>query len=218
MVSSENTTTSITNTNSLFSKSSFSESPKIKYQIKSNYNPNFIEVISDLLTEICEEENDIMDNSNQILKPFLSKKIPSVSIFKYLKRLSNYNKMNGSTLILMLIYIDKVCEKYNFKLNFFIVHKIILASLICATKFNEDFYYSMEYYSKSGGVKKQEIINLEYEFLVMMNFSLFVENDLYEKYEKCLINCDDECDNNDKNNNEDDEEEKYDGNVNDEGD
>ncbi len=190
MVSSENTSQSLSNSNSLYS-SNFTDSPKSKDILKNKLlsSKNLLKIISDLLTEICEEENINTDNSILVLKPFLSKKVPSISIYKYLKRLSRYTKMNNSTLILTLIYIDKVCEKYQFKLNFLIIHKIILASLVSAIKYNEDEYYSIDYYSKSGGVSKQELMNLEYEFLVLIDFNLYVKNDLFEKYERYLLNC-----------------------------
>lgn len=206
MVDSDNT--SLTGTNSPFSFSNIEKNsltnirtkPKSKTSLKSNENQEIIEIISETLIKICEENSSLSssdingDNTKNILKPFFSKKIPSISILDYLKRLSKYNKMNNSTLIMMLIYIDRFCEKNKIKINFFIIHKLILASLVSAIKFNEDEYYSMDYYSKSGGVSKKEIIYLEYKFMTLIDFKFFVHNDLFEKYKKYLTKCEEDED------------------------
>lgn len=177
----------LTEANSIKSKNN-GEIPKSKVNKKIIKKLKIIELISNSLNEICNENNNNEDikNSNKLLKPFISKNIPSISIYNYLKRLLKYNKMNNSTLILMLIYIDKICEKYKLKLNFYVIHKLILASLVSAIKYNEDEHYTMDYYSKSGGISKNEMMSLEYEFLILTDFKLFVKNDLFEKYRICL--------------------------------
>jgi hypothetical protein len=55
-----------------------------------------------------------------------------------------------------------------------------------AIKFNEDDYYSNEYYAKVGGISLQELNNLEYECIKMLNHKLFVDENIYEKYEVYL--------------------------------
>ena len=72
--------------------------------------------------------------------------------------------------------------------------KIIFASFIVTIKFHEDDYYSLNYYSKLGGIPKKEIINLEYEFLKLMDFNLFIKEELYEKYNRYLKSLESEDD------------------------
>ena len=50
----------------------------------------------------------------------------------------------------------------------------------------------MKFYSKLGGVTKKELINLEYEFLKLLDFKLFVGDDIYGKYKSNLNNLEDE--------------------------
>jgi hypothetical protein len=45
-----------------------------------------------------------------------------------------------------------------------------------------------------GGIPKKEIINLEYEFLKLMNFNLFIKDELYEKYNRYLKSLESEDD------------------------
>jgi hypothetical protein len=59
--------------------------------------------------------------------------------------------------------------------------------VLLAIKYNEDDYFSNEYYAKVGGISLPEINMLEAEAFQMMNFSLFVEEDFYEKYYAYLM-------------------------------
>lgn len=66
--------------------------------------------------------------------------------------------------------------------------RMLFTSLIIAIKYNEDQYYEAEYYAKIGGITKEEVIQLEYEFLFLSDFILFVTKDDYEKYKLYLSN------------------------------
>ena len=141
-----------------------------------------IKIISELLIDICEQGKNNKDDKLLFIKPFISKKIPSTSIFDYIERLSKYSKISEEILILVLINIDRICRKHRINLNYYIIHKLILASFISTIKLYEDHYYSITYYAKIGGVSKKEIIKLEYEFLNLIDFKLFVQSELFDKY------------------------------------
>ena len=170
------------------------EKEKILIPIKS------IEIISDLLNNICEENKIKNEVQNIKIKPFTTKNIPSMSIKDYLLRLSQYTKINESTIILILIYIDRICKINNFHITFNNIYKLIICSMIIAIKYNEDNFYSSEIYAKLGGVTLKELNYLEFQFLILIKFSLFVEKDLFNKYYHNLMSL------NEDNKNENDEE------------
>ena len=143
--------------------------------------------MADLLTDICEESSKDKDTNNKLIKPFLSKKIPSISIEKYLVRLVSHSKMEISTLILILIYIDKICKNNKFRLNYFNIHKLIVTSMLVSIKYNEDDYFSNSFYAKVGGVSITELNHLEYEFLSLIDFELYVDEDLFSKYSNYIL-------------------------------
>ena len=159
-----------------------------KSQIRRQQQRKAIEIISDLLTGICEESNKNKDNNSSFIKPFLSKKIPSISICDFLERIVKYTKMQDSTLMLILIYIDRFCEINYVNLNFFNIHKLIIASMIVAIKYNEDNILNNEFYAKVGGVSKKEIDILEYEFLSLIEFSLYVDEETFHQYDRYVQN------------------------------
>ena len=154
-----------------------------------------VNTISELLKNMCKENNSVEVNNTNILYNkkiilFMLKKIPSISIKDFLFRLLKYSKISDSTLVYILIYIDRLCHKYKIKLNYYNIYKLILASMVVAIKLNEDEFYSSEFYAKLGGISKIELNNLEYEFTTMINFNLFVKEELFYKYYDLLINYD----------------------------
>lgn len=85
-----------------------------------------IKSINSILEEIINENND--SSKQSILEAqksfsFYSKKIPSISISSYLERIIKYTKMEESTLVLMLIYVDRICESNNFLLTENNIHR-----------------------------------------------------------------------------------------------
>ena len=153
-----------------------------------------IELISGLLVKICEENKIKKCNKNFLLKSFTCENIPSISIKDYFLRLSKHAKVNESTIILILIYIDRICNMNHFILTYYNIHKLILAAFVLAIKYNEDNYYSMVYYSKIGGVPVAELNKLEFEYLILIGFRLFVHTQLFEKYYNDLMSLKDDSD------------------------
>jgi hypothetical protein len=148
---------------------------------------NIIITISDLLNNICNENNSIKINSKNIeinkkIRYFMLKNIPSISIKDFLLRLIKYSKICESTLIIMLIYIDRICHRYNFKITYHNIYKLMIIAMVIAIKYNEDEIYPSDFYSKIGGISKNEMNNLEYEFVCMIDFKLFISEDLFYKY------------------------------------
>ena len=99
-----------------------------------------------------------------------------------------YSKAFNGIFIIILIYLDTICTKHTINLNYNNIHKFILAAFIAAIKFHEDEYYSISYYAKLGGITQKEAINLEYEFLCLIDFNLFINQELYDKYYNYLSN------------------------------
>jgi hypothetical protein len=168
-----------------------------------------IEIISDLLNNICEENKDKSEIINKNIIPFMTQNIPSMSIKDYLLRLSQFTKMSESTIIIILIYIDRISNLNNFRLTYKNIYKLILSAMIVAIKYNEDLFYSSTIYAKLGGLSVQELNYLEFHFLILIKFSLFIENDLFEKYKNNLLSLQEEEDhyNEDEDENKSEEEE-----------
>ena len=107
---------------------------------------------------------------------------PAISIEDYINRIYKGTKMNISTLILSIIYIDRFCETNGYILSLNNVHRILLAACLLSLKFNEDVNIDAQYYANIAGVPINDLNNLECYLYVKLKFSLFVEYDFYQKY------------------------------------
>lgn len=184
---------------SITSFDSFEKSIKIKEKIYS-YEKRIsrkANIIAKLLTDICEEGKTNSETNLLLIKPFISKKIPSITINDYIDRLLKYSKVSEEIFILVLIYIDLLNRKYKINLNYNNIHKLILASFVVTVKFHEDEHYSLKYYAKLGGISLKEIINLEYVFLTLLDFRLYISEELFQKYNNYLLNLENSDDDDD---------------------
>ena len=161
--------------------------PEKQNKTKNNIDLRLIETISDLFLNICDKSNLQDTNLNlNIQKFFISTIVPSISIKDYLIRLVQLTRMEESSLIFIVIYIDRFCSFNHIKLTHNNIHKLILTSMFIAIKFNEDKHYSLEIYAKIGGVSPQELKSMEFYFLVFIQFNLNVDTNLYQEYHNYL--------------------------------
>ena len=189
-INNSQTNTNINKTN--INTSNINEITSFNNNTINENTKKIIKRISDLFSNICQENTkEFNKETNSITKPFLSIN-PLISINDYLERLYKYSKINISTVILILIYIDRISNINKFKLTYYIIHKLILSSMVVAIKYNEDEYFSIKYYSKLGGVTKTEMIFLEYYFVSLINFNLFVDKELFNKYDDYISSADSE--------------------------
>lgn len=156
-------------------------------------NLDLIKKISDTLNSI------IIDNKNSPkYKSFLKKsknsvfsknnRIPSISLYDYLIRIQTYSFLEKNTLITSLIYVDRLCEIGKQNLTDYNIHRIIFTGMLLAIKYNEDCIYSNDYYAKIAGIKNKELYILEKEFLELIDFKLFVDENIFNAYAKYLEN------------------------------
>ena len=149
-----------------------------------------INIVCSILNEIInneknyENKRDFCDSKNIKfnLNNFEIKSNPNISLKNYLSRILKYTKPQPSTIIISLILIDKFCETSKINLNKKNIHKIFLTSIIVAIKYNEDEYFTNNYYAKVGGILQKELFNLEYMFLTLLNFNIFIDEKIYNNY------------------------------------
>jgi hypothetical protein len=177
--------------NSICSKETINTSTSFeKYNpISDDIKKNIIDSISKNLKEIIKE--NIQNNQMKYVQNdiFFFNTIPGISINDYINRIYKYTKMNISTLIMSIIYIDKFCENERYVLCMNNIHKLLLASCLLSIKFNEDINISMKYYSEIAGIPIYDLNNLEFYLCVKLRFSFFVDYDIYQKYFEYFCKC-----------------------------
>ena len=134
------------------------KSQKEETQIK---NKNLINAISVTLSTIIEENKKLSNYKEILMKQskmiFSSLKIPNISIYDYLIRIQTDSLIEKSTLILSLIYIDRLCQLCKLTLTYYNIHRIVFAAILIAIKYNEDNFYDNKYYAEIAGVNLKEL-------------------------------------------------------------
>ena len=150
--------------------------------ISEDIKMHIIKSISKNLKEIIKE--NIKNKQNLFIKNdiFYYKHIPTITIEDYIKRIYKCTKMNLSSLINSIIYIDTFCEMNKYVLSMHNIHRMLLTSCLLSIKFNEDVNVNTKYYAEVAGIPIQDLNNLEFYFIVKIRFSLFVDYYIYQKY------------------------------------
>ena len=149
--------------------------------------PNFINIISKVLTEITKSNSNISFISND---PFSIKTIPSFTLTYYLERIKKYTYLENSTLTITLIYCDRICQQSKLILYPNNIHRIFLTSSLLAIKYNEDVFYKNDFYAKVGGIALELLNYLEFCALKFLDFNLFIDDELFKNYVLFLKNYD----------------------------
>ena len=145
--------------------------------------------ISEILSEISSQNSEIEFNPDD---PFSRENPSKVTLQYFFGRIKRYSQLENSTLIIILIYVDRMCITAGIILNPHNIHRLILGCLILAIKYNEDFYYNNEYYAKVGGVTLDELNILEYKSFQLIEFNLFISDDIFDKYLSYITHYNDE--------------------------
>jgi len=153
-------------------------------------NLDLINSISQTLVTILEE-NKKSNNYKDIIKTqskmvFSANNVPNISIKDYLIRIQTYSEIEKSTLILSLILIDHTCKKSGLILTYHNIHRLLFGAIIISIKYNEDSYYDNKFYSEIAGVKLKELKSIEYCFLELNDFNVYIGYNEYEQYRKYL--------------------------------
>jgi hypothetical protein len=155
------------------------ENEKIKEREK------MIKSISYILSEITNlsKTNTNYNTINDIFNP---KKMPNISISDYINRIIEYTNIEENTLICALIYIDSISNKK--KITISNIYKILFSAVLISIKFNEDEIYPNNFYAQIAGVPSQELLQMEHEFLILINFNLLIDENKFSSLKIALKN------------------------------
>ena len=151
------------------------------YKISEGINKILSEIIS--INKLTSKYSIILKKQKNDLFSLENK--PNISLTSFLSRIIIYSKLEYSTLCLGLIYLNKVIEN-NLFLTEFNVHKLLSASILIAIKYNEDKISNNDYYAQIFGLSLYEINQLEYSFLCLIDFNLYVEQKFMKKFLKYI--------------------------------
>lgn len=123
--------------------------------------------------------------------PFNNKKIPGISLGKYLQRIAHYLSPSPACLLVTMVYMDRILYRKEAETGIYLsdynVHRMLISCVVLASKFWSDNFYNDSYYAKVGGVSMADMVKLETTALAWMDFRLIVNSEeLFEEYSKMV--------------------------------
>merc|ERR1719506_2189824 len=114
-----------------------------------------------------------------------------MNIHEYAQRMKRYLRCSDECYILSIVYIRRMVERSShFVVTELNVHRLLLAALVVAAKFQDDSYLSNTHYAKVGGVSVHELAKLEAHFMKMLDWRAHVTADEYNNCFNCVRNKD----------------------------
>ncbi|RUS18603.1 cyclin-domain-containing protein, partial [Jimgerdemannia flammicorona] len=142
------------------------------------------------LLESILAANDRLPNAT--VTHFHSRAIPNIGVQAYLSRILRFAPFTNEVLLSILVYFDRIAklseEKQNtFVINSYNIHRLLIASVVVASKYSSDVFYPNTRYAKVGGLPITELNSLELEFLFLCNFDLHVRLEDLQEYGDQLL-------------------------------
>lgn len=118
---------------------------------------------------------------------FNSSSPPALPLADFLHRLHSYTHFSPECLVIAVLYIDR----YNLREGGFVlgrlnVHKMVLAAVLLAAKFQDDCYYDNKAFEFAGGVNVAHLHQLEMEIFTKLDYNLYVDPQDYQELEDKL--------------------------------
>lgn len=119
------------------------------------------------------------------LNTFHGVRAPNISIAKYLERIYKYTNCSPSCFVVGYVYIDRLLHRHPDSLVVSLnVHRLLVTSVMVASKTMDDVHYNNAFYARVGGVSNAELNRLELELLFLLDFGVMVSSRVFESY--CL--------------------------------
>lgn len=117
------------------------------------------------------------------LKAFEGVRTPSISIPNYLERIYKYSNCSPSCFVVGFVYMDRLVHKYPDSLVVSLnVHRLLVTSVMLASKMLDDVHCNNAIYARVGGVSNAELNRLELDLLFLLDFRVVVTSQVFESY------------------------------------
>ncbi|KAI8096530.1 cyclin-domain-containing protein [Halteromyces radiatus] len=158
--------------------------PEYFYAVDINYLSH---MISDMLGRLISH-NDLIPLTPSNLTRFHSRIPPNISLSDYLRRIIKFTSVEKSCLLIILIYIDRVCERHpQFTISSLTVHRFLITAVTLSSKALSDSYCTNSHYARIGGISTQELNALELEFLTLIDWRLASTGVILQQYYANLV-------------------------------
>lgn len=112
---------------------------------------SLVDIVANLLDSIIETNDRLIRNSSTTaVTHFHSRTIPNIAVYPYLARILKFAPFSNEVLLCLLVYFDRIAKlkKTRYAVNSFTVHRLLITSIVVASKFTSDVFYPNSRYAK----------------------------------------------------------------------
>ena len=153
--------------------------PKI---FKSDEELSLIMSLSSLIDDIIKRNLTKKIKSKRTIFYCENSQIPENSVFSYIYYIYFSLNLDFSTMLLTLISVQRLLFRTKDVLSKNNFYKLFITSCVLNSKHNEDCSYNCEAYAMIGKIDIKELINLESEFFKLIDYKLYVNEEVYRRY------------------------------------
>ncbi|XP_024383509.1 cyclin-U1-1 [Physcomitrium patens] len=148
--------------------------------------PKVLNVLAAVLDRLVTR-NELFVNApsqqGKKLTIFHGLRAPSISIAKYLERIFKYTNCSPSCFVVAYVFLDRLVHRQpDLLVTTLNVHRLLVTSVMVATKMLDDVHFNNAFFARVGGVSVVELNRLELEFLFRLDFKLSVTISVFESY------------------------------------
>lgn len=108
-------------------------------------------------------------------------KAMKLSLANFIYNISYACFVEESSLIISLIYLDRIISKQKVLLNNESLYQVVVGCVIAAVKYNQD-YHCLSMMQSVTAIQPQHLSNIETWALESLSYSLYVDQTIYETY------------------------------------
>ncbi|OWM78580.1 cyclin-U1-1 [Punica granatum] len=151
--------------------------------------PRVLSILSGVLERLVARNDRLLASrrfeAGKSLKGFHGVRAPAISLPKYLERIYKYTGCSPACFVVGYVYIDRLVHRHPDSLVVSLnVHRLLVTSVMVASKVLDDVHYNNAFYARVGGVSNVELNRLEIELLFLLDFGVVVSSGVFESY--CL--------------------------------
>ncbi|KAM7275568.1 hypothetical protein ACFE04_017434 [Oxalis oulophora] len=154
--------------------------------------PRVITILSSVIEKLVARNDQLVDGFSRqpegsvvgkSFNGFHGVRAPNISIPKYLERIYKYTNCSPSCFVVGYVYIDRLLHKHPDSLVISLnVHRLLVTSVMVASKMIDDDHYNNAFYARVGGVTNTELNRLELELLFLLDYGVMVSSRVFESY------------------------------------
>ena len=153
-----------------------------KQKISELEDIDLIKSISSIIEETIKRNTLKRKSSKKSVFFCEDEKIQEISIYNYILYIYSYLNLDFSSIILSIISINRLLERTKDQMSKNNFYKLFITSCLLNSKQNEDTIYDYELYAAAGKINKNELIFLEQKYFEMVDYKLFISDEVYRRY------------------------------------